>query len=198
MFSANYLLYLLLTWLPYYLVHERHFSLASTAKLGGAAFLLKATSALATGKLSDVWISSGATPTLVRKTFLCVGLTFAGSLLVLSVLAPSNTSLIALLLAATVSLGLASPQYFAVSQTLAGPQLAGTWTGLQNFVGSFAGIIAPAVTGFIVDRTGHFLWAFVITAMVGLLGTLSWLFLVGPVEQVTWPQPSRSDALVIH
>jgi ACS family D-galactonate transporter-like MFS transporter len=198
MFSANYLLYLLLTWLPYYLVHERHFSLASTAKLGGAAFLLKATSALATGKLSDVWISSGATPTLVRKTFLCVGLTFAGSLLVLSALAARNTSLIALLLAATVSLGLASPQYFAVSQTLAGPQLAGTWTGLQNFVGSFAGIIAPAVTGFIVDRTGHFIWAFVITAMVGWVGTLSWLFLVGPVEQVTWPQPSRSEALVIH
>jgi len=52
---------------------ERHFSLASTAKIGGAAFLLKATSALTFGKLSDVWISSGSTPTLVRKTFLAPG-----------------------------------------------------------------------------------------------------------------------------
>jgi MFS family permease len=196
MFSANYLLYLLLTWLPFYLVHERHFSLAATAKLGGVAFLLKAASALGTGRLSDLWISSGATPTVVRKTFLCTGITLSGILLVLSAIAATNTSLIILLLSATVSLGVASPQYFAVSQTLAGPQFAGTWTGLQNFVGSFAGIIAPVMTGLIVDHTGRFLWAFVLTAMVGWVGTLSWLFLVGPVEQVTWLQPDHSEAIV--
>jgi MFS family permease len=196
LFSANYLLYLLLTWLPFYLAHERHFSLTYTAKIGGAAFLLKATSALTFGKLSDVWISSGATPTLVRKTFLCAGITLAGILLVLSALASTDLSLIVLLFAATVSLGMATPQYFAVSQTLAGPHLAGTWTGVQNFVGNFAGIVGPAVTGFIVDRTGRFLWAFVITAMVGWIGTLSWLFVVGPIQQVVWPQPSQSEALI--
>jgi ACS family D-galactonate transporter-like MFS transporter len=193
LFSANYLLYLLLTWLPFYLVHERHFSLASTAKIGGVAFLLIATSALATGKVSDVWILSGATPTLVRKTFLCAGITLAGILLVLSALASSNLGLIVLLLAATVSLGMATPQYFAVSQTLAGPHMAGTWTGLQNFVGNFAGIVGPAVTGFILDRTGQFLWAFIVTAMVGWIGTLSWLFVVGPIQQVVWLQRNQSE-----
>jgi ACS family D-galactonate transporter-like MFS transporter len=186
LFSANYLLYLLLTWLPFYLVHERHVSLASTAKIGGAVFLLIASSALATGKISDVWILSGATPTLVRKTFLCTGITLAGILRVLSALVPSNFGLIVLLLAAAVSLGMATPQYFAVSQTLAGPHLAGTWTGLQNFVGNLAGIVGPAVTGFIVDRSGQFLWAFIVTAMVGWTGTLSWLFVVGPIQQVIW------------
>jgi ACS family D-galactonate transporter-like MFS transporter len=195
LFSANYLLYILLTWLPFYLVHERHFSLAATAKIGGAAFLLIATSALTFGKLSDVWISSGSTPTRVRKTFLCTGITLAGIFLVLSALASGNLALIVLLFAATVSLGMATPQYFAVSQTLAGPRLAGTWTGLQNFVGNFAGIVGPALTGFIVDRTGQFLWAFVITAMVGWIGTLSWLFLVGTIQQVAWLQPTRSEAL---
>jgi ACS family D-galactonate transporter-like MFS transporter len=196
LFSANYLLYLLLTWLPFYLVHERHFSLASTAKIGGTAFLLIATSALATGKVSDVWILSGATPTLVRKTFLCTGITLAGILLVLSALASSNLGLIVLLLAATVSLGLATPQYFAVSQTLAGPHMAGTWTGLQNFVGNFAGVVGPAVTGFILDRTGQFLWAFIITAMVGWIGTLSWLFVVGPIQQVVGLQRNQSEAFM--
>jgi MFS family permease len=177
-------------------VHERHFSLASTAKIGGAAFLLIATSALATGKVSDVWILSGATPTLVRKTFLCTGITLAGILLVLSALTSSNLGLIVLLLAATISLGMATPQYFAVSQTLAGPHMAGTWTGLQNFVGNFAGIVGPAVTGFILDRTGQFLWAFIVTAMVGWIGTLSWLFIVGPIQQVVWLRRSQSEAFM--
>jgi ACS family D-galactonate transporter-like MFS transporter len=196
LFSANYLLYLLLTWLPFYLVHERHFSLASTAKIGGAAFFLIATSPLATGKISDIWILSGATPTLVRKTFLCTGITLAGILLVLSALASNHLGLIVLLLAATASLGMATPQYFAVSQTLAGPHLSGTWTGLQNFVGNLAGVVGPAVTGFIVDRTGQFLWAFIVTAMVGWIGTISWLFVVGPIQQIVWLRRSQSEAFM--
>jgi ACS family D-galactonate transporter-like MFS transporter len=36
-FCVNWPLYLLLTWLPFYLVNERHFSLPTTAKIGGAA-----------------------------------------------------------------------------------------------------------------------------------------------------------------
>ena len=195
LFSANYLLYILLTWLPLYLVQERHFSLASTGKIAGAAFLLKAVGALSSGRISDFWISSGATPTLVRKTFLCGGLTLAGILLVFSALAPTNLCII-LLLAASFSGGTTGGHIWAASQTLAGPRLAGTWTGLQTFVGNFAGILAPVITGLVVERTGKFLWAFVITAMVGWVGTLSWLVVVGPIRQVAWTQfrPSETAA----
>jgi len=101
-----------------------------------------------------------------------------------------------MLLAASFSGGTVGGQFWAASQTLAGPQQAGTWAGLQNFVGNFAGILAPAITGFVVDRTGEFLWAFVITAMVGWIGTLSWLVVVGPIRQVAWTRlrPSGTSA----
>ena len=191
-FSGNYLLYILLTWLPFYLVQERHFSLTSTGKIAGAAFIMKAGGALSSGRISDLWISSGATPTLVRKTFLCAGLTLAGISLVLSALVPTNLCII-LLLAASFSGGTSGGHSWAASQTLAGPRLAGTWTALQAFVGNFAGILAPAITGFVVDRTGKFLWAFVITAVVGLIGTLSWLVVVGPIRQVAWTQLRLSE-----
>jgi MFS transporter, ACS family, D-galactonate transporter len=195
LFSGNYLLYILLTWLPFYLVQERHFSLTSTGKIAGVAFLMKAVGALSSGRISDFWISSGATPTLVRKTFLCGGLTLAGVLLVSAALVPANLCII-LLLATSFSGGTTSAQIGATSQTLAGPRLSGTWTGFQQFVGNFAGILAPAITGFVVDRTGKFLWAFVITAVVGWVGTLSWLVLVGPICQVAWPhlRPSETSA----
>ena len=195
LFSGNYLTYILLTWLPFYLVNERHFSLTSTGKISGVAFLLKAVGALSSGRVSDFWISSGATPTLVRKTFLCGGLTLAGILLVFAALVPTNLCII-LLLAASFSGGTSGVQFWAASQTLAGPRLAGSWTGFQNFVGNFAGILAPAITGFVVDRTGKFLWAFVINGVVGWVGTLSWLVVVGPICPVAWThlRPSETSA----
>jgi hypothetical protein len=75
---------------------------------------------------------------------------------------------------------------WAITQTLAGPQAAGRWTGLQNFFGNLAGVIAPALTGFVVNQTGEFFWPFLITAGVAGLGTLVWVFLVGPITPVVW------------
>jgi hypothetical protein len=49
-------------------------------------------------------------------------------------------------------------------------------------------VVAPALTGLVVDRTGQFFWPFLITAAVSLLGALSWVFLVGPVTPAEWGQ----------
>jgi len=78
LFSGNYVSYFLITWLPYYLVRERHFSMDNMAKLGGIAYLLGAIFAVFCGWLSDRWIASGASPTLVRKVFTGGGLALAG------------------------------------------------------------------------------------------------------------------------
>ena len=57
---------------------------------------------------------------------------------------------------------------------------------MQNFMGNLAGIVAPALTGKIVDLTGEFFWPFLITAGMSLVGLLSWTVFVGPVRQVAW------------
>jgi MFS family permease len=82
--------------------------------------------------------------------------------------------------------GIANSSIWAVTQTLAGPHAAGRWTGFQNFIGNFAGVVAPALTGFVLDRTGQFYWAFVILTGVALTGAACFIFVVGPVEQVIW------------
>jgi hypothetical protein len=41
--------------------------------------------------------------------------------------------------------------------------------GCKNFLGNLAGWIAPVVTGLVVDNTGRFFWAFIITAVIALL-----------------------------
>jgi MFS family permease len=185
LFCSNYVSYFLITWLPFYLVRERHFSMDNMAKIGGIAYMLGACFAALAGWLSDRWITSGATPSRVRKTFTGGGLALAGIFVGLSVVSGPLYCVAALILG-VVFFAVCASNIWAITQTLAGPQAAGRWTGFQNFVGNLAGVVAPALTGLVLDRTGHFYWAFAILTAVALTGTASWVFLVGPVEQVIW------------
>jgi ACS family D-galactonate transporter-like MFS transporter len=90
------------------------------------------------------------------------------------------------LLVAGAGCGTAASGIYAFCQILAGPQAAGTWTGFQGGFANFSGVIAPALTGFIVNRSGNFRAPFLITALVALAGGAAWVFGVGRVERVTW------------
>jgi ACS family D-galactonate transporter-like MFS transporter len=185
LFCYDYAIYFLITWLPYFLVRERSFSMGNMAKIGGTAFLSGSCVATLSGWLSDRWIVSGATPTRVRKTFAAGGLAFAGIFVGLAVVSSSSYCIAALILG-VACFGVSSSNVWAITQTLAGPQAAGRWTGFQNFFGNLSGVAAPAVTGFVVDRTGHFYWAFVILTAIAFTGAASFVFLIGPIEQVVW------------
>jgi len=185
LFGANYVLYFEITWLPFYLVHERHFSMGEMAKIGTAGYLCYSAGAALFGWISDQWIASGGSPTLVRKTFAGLGAGSAGLLLLGCALASPTVSVILLLLG-FVTGGMCGSNIWAITQTLAGPRMAGRWTGLQNLLGNLAGIIAPAATGFVIDYTGHFIMAFVIMAVVAMLAALSYFFVIGPVREIAW------------
>ncbi len=164
------------------------------AKIAGLAYFLMAVAATSAGWVSDRCIASGKTPTLVRKTFMVVGQVGAGISLAACVVSGPVLSVVCLLLAAAFW-GISASNTWAITQTLAGPQAAGKWTGLQNFLGNLAGWIAPVVTGLVVDKTGRFFWAFIITAVIALLGSLSWIFIVGALRQVDWSiRPVYADS----
>ena len=56
LFCTNYLSYFLITWLPFYLVHERQFAMTQMAKITGAAYMSAAVIGTLCGWLSDRWI----------------------------------------------------------------------------------------------------------------------------------------------
>jgi len=186
----NYGLYFLVAWLPTYLVRGRHLSMNQMARVGGLIFFLAAVSAIVSGKLSDRWIAAGSSATQVRKASLGLGMTGLGVSLAAAAVAPDVAFVSALALAG-VCLGVNGAHCWAVTQTLAGPRVSGRWTGVQNFIGNFAGAFAPALTGHLLGRTGQFYWPFVIAAIVSWVGTLSWVFAVGPIEPVDWEKRIR-------
>jgi MFS family permease len=190
----DYLSYFFLTWMPTYLVRGRSFSMDQMAAVMGAAYIMCALVAATCGWLSDRWIVAGATPTLVRKGFTSAGMAGAALFLIPGVFAGPRVTAVMLVLVAA-SLGVSSSNVWAITQTLAGPRAAGRWTGIENFVGNLGGAVAPVLTGFVLGRTGHYLWAFAITAIVSLLGALSWAFWIGPVEPVVWSSQIRAKAV---
>lgn len=185
LFCANYNLYFLVTWLPFYLIRERHLSMTTMAKVGGALFLVSAISASVCGWLSDRWIMAGYSVTRVRKGFVISGALGTGIFLLAAVSAPFKLGIICLMLVG-VSFGLSASNIWAITQRLAGQEAVGRWCGLQLFIGNASGVVAPAVTGFLLDKTGHFFWPFFIVSLVVWMGSLSWIFMVGPIEPVEW------------
>jgi MFS transporter, ACS family, D-galactonate transporter len=185
LFCYNYLLYFLITWLPFYLVRERGFSLQRMSAVTAVAFFAIAASALICGWISDRWIAAGTSATCVRKTFTGVGPLIGCSVVLVGAVA-NHVVAMTILLIVCISMGMGTSNLWAVTQTLAGPRTAGKWTGVQNFMGNLAGWIAPTLTGFVVGRTGRFFWAFAITAVVTLLGSAAWLFVVGSVKPIAW------------
>jgi ACS family D-galactonate transporter-like MFS transporter len=185
LFCSNYVNYFLITWLPYYLVRERNFSMGKMARIGGVAYLLGACFSAICGRLSDRWIVSGAHPSLVRKAFTGGGIALTGLFVGLAAVTPPDYC-VAAVIVGVIFFGGSSSNIWTITQTLAGPKASGRWAGLQCFFGNLAGIVAPAVTGFVLQRTGEFFWAFVIMTGFALASAASWIFFVGRVEPVVW------------
>ena len=184
-FCGNYYWFFLLTWLPTYLVRERGYSLEGMATVGSVAYLAIAIATVIAGWYSDRRIAAGGSPTRVRKG--CVATGLIGSTIILPVAAVDDRNLsIALLMLACMSFGIYVSNHWAITQTLAGPLAAGRWTSVQNGVGNLSGIVAPWLTGFVVEKTGAFYLAFLAAAVVALIGAFLWTMVVGPVEMVKW------------
>ena len=184
-FCCAYAFYFVLTWLPLYLVKARGLSLSQMAWIGALIYCVQALTSVVGGWASDRWIVVGASPTLVRKTFMVTGLLGVAICMLLCSIAGPVASILLLALAA-VFFGAHHPGMWAIAQTLAGPRAAARWVGIQNFVGNLAGIVAPIVTGLVVDRTGQFLLPFLIAATIALIGSLAWGAVVPRVEPVSW------------
>ncbi len=187
----------MITWLPSYLVRERHLSLSTMAFVGSAYYSVDAGSAMLFGWVQDVALRRGYTATLVRKSVMVIGFGLAAVSLIVCALASGN-SYLPWLLAAGIGCGMTGPGLYTFPQTLAGPGAVGKWYGWQNGVGNLAGVIGPALTGFVVQKTGNFLLPFAITSAICVFGVLDWQFIVGRVEPVIWPSTAKPTIATAH
>ena len=182
-FCANYLVYFLMSWLPYYLVHERHLSMGEMSVAAGGLWVVDSLCSIATGTITDIRIRRGTSTSAARKWAMGIGFSLAAISLIGCAFADEHTYL-AWLVACAVGSGAANAGTFAFAQTLAGPHAAGRWVGLQNGIANMAGVVGPALTGFLVEWTGHFVSAFAVAAVITLGGAFAWCVGVPRLQQV--------------
>jgi len=176
-FCYMYFVYFCMTWMPAYFIEHRHLSIS---KMGAYTFFsfggMAVTAALA-GWAADQMIRRGGNPVTVRKWFTIVALAIACTELI----GAQSSSVKVALVFAIVSLsglGLATANYWALTQTLIPASAIGRVSGVVNCSASLAGIVAPIVTGWLKQRSGGYqapmqaIWFFLV------LGALSYLVLM--------------------
>jgi MFS family permease len=185
LFASNYNFYFILSWLPAYLVQERHLSMDRMAAVAGSAYLINALSALFAGWVVAAWTRSGRAPNVFYKSI-------QASAHIASMVAMAGMMLlpiegcIACLCLFEVAMGLASPGIYAIAQILAGPTATGRWVGIQNGFGNLAGILSPMITGVLFDITGHFASGFILAGGLNVLGLIGWLWMLPRIQPLDW------------
>lgn len=173
-FAANYSLYFLISWLPLYLVKQRGFALEAMTVTTTIAFLAQAAAAISTGWICDRYTANGGDSGRAYRILSILGNAVIAVAVLGIALSDDTRMMIGFMILAGIGCGPCSVTLYATGQIFAGPRAAGTYIGVQNAVGNCAGIIAPIVTGMIVDSTGSYLNAFYITAAVCAFGVACW------------------------
>jgi MFS family permease len=191
-FCGGYVWYLMLSWLPTYLVTQRHMNLTSMGIFGSLLFGVTGISSIVTGLITDRMIHKGRSASKVRLGFMVVGLLLSG-FLVPAGFASTSAGALGFLFLAFAAYGMFSCNIWAATQSIAGAPNIGRWAGIQNLIGNLGGVASPALTGWIVTVTGSFHWAFVIAAVFMVVGALTYVFVVKTLEPVRFVSP-QADA----
>jgi MFS family permease len=176
-FCYMYFVYFCMTWMPAYFIEQRHLSLSKMGLYTFFSFGGMAIVATLAGWLADVLIGRGGNPVTVRKWFTIAGFAIACTELIGAQTSSVSTALFWAVISLS-GLGLATANYWALTQTLIPAASIGRVSGIQNCAASLAGIVAPLVTGWLKQQTGSYqapmqaIWFFLI------LGVISYLFLV--------------------
>ena len=183
--SYNYVFYLLLTWLPTYLVQALHVTAMRSFLFTGAPWLVAtAADLLVGGWLVDGLIRRGWNAGRVRRTVL-IGGTCCGLGIVGAAFAHTLTAALIPISIAIGGLSAAAPVGWSLPSMLVPDSSTGKVGGIVNFSNQLSAIAAPIITGYTVQATGRYGWAFGIAGGYLCVGIAAYVFLLGRIEPLS-------------
>jgi MFS transporter, ACS family, D-galactonate transporter len=182
-FCFDYYWYLLLTWLPDYLVSVRGLTILTAGLSASVPYFVFGSCQPLGGWMGDRMVRRGWNETRARK--LIVTAAFCTGLFVIPAAWAENTGTAVALIILGSFVGLATANILVILQGCAPRGEVGVWTGAENFAGNLAGVLAPLVTGFLISVTGSYRPAFALGALILLAGILSYWLIVGEMRPQT-------------
>jgi sugar phosphate permease len=177
-----YAYFFFVSWLPGYLVLERGMTVLRSGLVSSLPFWMGMLGTLAGGWLGDYLIQRGVSPTVSRKSIIGIGLSGATVMVIAAAYVAQAWLAVTLLTLCVGSLRLATGSANSLPIDLAPRSVVGSLTSIQNFFGNVGGLLAPIVTGYIVQSTGSFVGSLVVAGGMALLGAISYVFIMGNLE----------------
>lgn len=188
-FCYGWVLWLFLSWIPQYFLHNYHLQLGKSALFASSVFLAGVLGDWFGGVLTDRLLHSTSKPRIARNAM--VGLCMLATLASLApIMFVTNISIT--LAAACLSLGfffneMTIGPMWAVPMDIA-PKHAGTASGIMNTGSAVAAIISPVVGGWLIDRTGNWNLPFIVSMALMAAGIVL-SFTMRPDRQLELPEP---------
>lgn len=179
-FCFDYYWYVLVTWLPDYLVTVRQLTIVQAGIYASLAFFTFGISEPIGGWIADTLIRRGWDETATRKGIVTIA--FAMGVFLIAAMRTAHTGIAIGLLIGASLVGVATGNLLAILQSCAPAEGVGIWTGAENFAGNLAGIIAPLAVGFSITAFRSYVPGFEVASIVLLAGVFAYWFVVGELK----------------
>jgi MFS family permease len=176
-FCYSCYLYFCITWLPAYFKDMRKLPLDLMGLYTMFSFVGMAATTILSGWLADKLIARGGDPVKVRKGFTITGLLLAATE-VFGAGAVSAQTALSFSIFSLAGLGVATANYWALTQSVVPGTAIGRIGGLQNMASNLAGVAAPILTGWLIDSTGTYEAPMQAIAVLLVIGAVSYAVLV--------------------
>lgn len=180
-FGLNYMLYFFLSWFPSYLVMVKHLSIQQMSIATMIPWLIGSVGMGLSGLVSDYIYQKTGKLMFSRKIVIVFGLSFSAVCIAFAGLVETAVSAVALMAAAIFFLYITAALYWAIISDNVPSARVGGVGGFVHLLANISGIIAPSVTGFIVQSTGKFTSAFILAGALAIIGSLGVAFFVKPI-----------------
>lgn len=187
---TTYGLWVMILWLPTYLVNERGFTMEQMGWLGMIPALAGFIGMISGGTLSDLLVRRGFSTRFARARTpgLCLMLLGAPAVVAAALMPSAIVSVVCLAIfmyVANLSIGAA----WAIPLEI-NPRLVASISGVMNGAGIFSGIFGPMTAGFLVTYTGSWTLPFLTIGVLSLISGAVYFFLVDP-------KPMEIDASLV-
>ncbi|HEX4369501.1 MAG TPA: MFS transporter [Rhodopila sp.] len=173
-FGYAYILYFFLSWFPTYLTTARHLSLQSMSFVSTIPWLLGFVGLAAGGWVSDAIFRITGNAIRARKLVLVGALLIAAICVALAGSVATVQAAVALMAVSVFFMYLTGNTYWAIILDTVDKDRVGGVGGFVHLIANLAGIVAPSVTGFMVQATGgSYAGAFGLAGGIAVLGALS-------------------------
>lgn len=181
-FCYSCYLYFCITWLPAYFKEQRKLPLELMGIYTMFSFAGMAVTTIISGWAADRIIGRGGSPVKVRKAFTIVGLLLAATE-VFGAVAGSMQLALFFSIFSLAGLGIATANYWALTQTVVPGGSIGRIGGLQNMASNLAGVAAPILTGWLIQATGSYEAPMQAISVLLVIGAGSYALLVNDGSQ---------------